>query len=215
MHQDIAYIKQHQDTLFAALHPIAFMNVEENVPPIMRKGDVEESGWVGWNPVPSTIGETEIAELEHNIGAAFPPLYRAWLMTSHYVSLSLTNERAYGTYGGDCRFVDMPAYSTEDKLEPLKDLIEAWKPLVSAGYLPFAECEDGQGPVCFDMQRRQPDGDCPVVWFLHDHLHEIGEEESSVRASVQPFEKELFSSFREMVRELCTVREAGEESGEV
>lgn len=53
------------------------------------------------------------------------------------------------------------------------------------------------------MTRIDDNGDYPVVWFLHDHLHELGEEQSRIRERVQPWERELFSSFREMIETLC------------
>ena len=51
-----------------------------NVPLEMRDQSISvESDWVGWKPIPSTVTDADVAELEEMAGGTFPPAYRAFL----------------------------------------------------------------------------------------------------------------------------------------
>ncbi|XOK60357.1 SMI1/KNR4 family protein [Paenibacillus elgii] len=204
MIEKVYWIKEHLGPYFSRAVDMAFMHVQEKVPQEMRDGEVDEEGWVKWKLLDSTIGEDEIRAVESEYAVEFPPLFKAFLMSYHYVSLQFDNVEVDGEYIGDCQFIEMPSLSSEDKLQSLEFLINAWEPLLSAGYVPFAECEDSQGPVCFDTMRRQEDGDCPVVWFLHDYLHELSEEASRNRDHLAPYVRPIFGSFKEMMTVLCS-----------
>ncbi|WII36497.1 hypothetical protein [Paenibacillus thiaminolyticus] len=99
-------------------------------------------------------------------------MMRALFHTYHYVDLHFNNIEDETGHRGDCQFIELPPMSSQDRLTRYRDIIQAWEPLLAAGYLPFSEAEDSQGPVCFDMTRIDDSGDYPVVWFLHDHLHD-------------------------------------------
>ena len=75
---------------------------------------------------------------------------------------------------------------------------EDWGPLIAAGYLPFAIGEDGQGPVCFNLERRSADGDCPVVWMTRDSLFALEPKQAGKREYVEPNSIGLFDSFEDM-----------------
>ncbi|WCR26930.1 SMI1/KNR4 family protein [Paenibacillus thiaminolyticus] len=203
MKEDIDFITRQLDLHLAHVHPVLFHSVAEGVPAEMRDGAIDEDGWVCWKCIPSTITEEEIKELENEFSISFPPMMRALFRTYHYVDLHFNNIEDETGHRGDCQFIELPPMSSRDRLTRYRDIIQAWEPLLAAGYLPFTEAEDSQGPVCFDMTRIDDSGDYPVVWFLHDHLHELGEEQSRIREQVQPWERELFSSFREMIETLC------------
>ncbi|WP_019420123.1 SMI1/KNR4 family protein [Paenibacillus sp. OSY-SE] len=211
MKEERALIKDYLDSFLTNVDPLAFMSVEENVPDDMRAGEVDEEGWVNWKLIPSTITDEEIRELEAEFSISFPPLLKALLQTYHYIDLHFNNVKEEDGYKGDCRFIEMPAMSSEDRLSNYRFLLQSWEPLLAAGYVPFTECEDSQGPVCFDTLRMDEDGDCPVIWILHDYLHELGEDGSRVRANVLPYVNDIFASFREMIMTLCSLRNTEEQ----
>src|SRR6185369_9323410 len=48
--------------------------------------------------------------------------------------------------------------------------------LLPGGYIPFARPVDGRtyDPICFDNNRMQPDGDCPIVRLDHEDILVLG-----------------------------------------
>ncbi|WP_336742135.1 SMI1/KNR4 family protein [Paenibacillus sp. y28] len=204
MEQQITLMKEKLDCLRARFADLQLMDVEENVPEDMRVGSVNEDGWVEWRFIDSTITEEEIQALERRFEVELPPLFRAFLRTYHFTELGFQNVELDGEYLGDCRFISMPSMSSGNRLEDLEYQIQCWEPLLAAGYIPFAECEDQQGPVCFDTLGRNSSGDCPVVWFLHDDLHDLGEEKCKTRENLLPYVNQLFDSFENMVTVLCS-----------
>ncbi|WP_172253275.1 SMI1/KNR4 family protein [Saccharibacillus deserti] len=210
MHAEIEDIRQRIEARFRdGKFGMLFYDVEDNIPADMLDSerevpealrDEEEEGWRFWQPVPSTIADREIDELEARIGAAFPPSFRAVLLADHLVSWTSAGlADGEGGYVGGCMSFSLPTLATDLRLSGLEaNAAENWGRLIEAGYLPFAIGEDGQGPVCFDLERRGADGDCPVVWMLHDYLADLGPEGSAVRAKVEPHMRQLADSFREM-----------------
>ncbi|NGZ77276.1 SMI1/KNR4 family protein [Saccharibacillus alkalitolerans] len=186
-----------------------FYDVAGNIPADMLDGerevpeelaDEDDGEWKFWKPVPSTITDREIGESESRLGAEFPPSFRAALQAYHLVSWTSAGvEDGRGGYVGGCMSFTLPALTTELRLSELeRNAAEDWGHLIAAGYLPFAIGEDGQGPICFDLERRREDGDCPVVWMLHDYLVDLGPEGAGVRANVEPHMRQLADSFGEM-----------------
>lgn len=202
--EDITFIKKNLDRYFSKDNTYSFMHVEERVPKDMRDGEVDEDGWVKWKLIESKVSTEEITKIEDEFSIKLPTLFKAYLKTYHYIEINLKNIKVNGEYKGDCRYIEMPSLSTEDGLQDLYFNINSWKPLIHAGYIPFADCEDGQGPICFDTQRKNQNNDCPIVWFLHDHLHRLGEEKSKNRSNLLPYVNELFDSFRDLIVTLCS-----------
>jgi len=62
------------------------------------------------------------------------------------------------------RMTSLPHIPSDNPLGPMKELLEAWRPLITAGYIPIAEMEDGWGPICY----KQSDGS--ITWFDHELL---------------------------------------------
>ena len=137
------------------------------VPPEMFDGDVNDEGWVAWRILPSTLPESDITQLESEYAVEFPPLFRAYLLACFQlfdqVHSTLPDQQIFNT--------DVPS---NDPLGPIKRLVGAWRPLLTAQFVPFAEWGDGWGPMCFDTTRRLDDGDCPVVWMDHELLIPLG-----------------------------------------
>lgn len=178
--------------------PADMRDTEREVPEELR--DEDDGEWAFWKPVASTISEDEIDTLEARLGAAFPPGFRALLQAYHLVSwTSAGMSDGRGGYVGGCMSFTLPALTTELRLSELeRNAAEDWGRLIAAGYLPFAIGEDGQGPLCFDTERRSADGDCPVVWMLHDDLFDLGGDGVSMRENVEPHVRQIADSFEDM-----------------
>lgn len=186
-----------------------FYDVENNIPGDMLDSerevpeelqDEDDGEWKFWKPILSTITDEEIAAVETRQGAVFPPGFRALLQAYHLVSwTSAGMGDGQGGYAGGCMSFTLPALTTESRLSELeRNAAEDWGPLIAAGYLPFAIGEDGQGPICFDVEQRGDDGDCPVIWILHDDLFNLGEDGVAMREKVAPHVRQIADSFEDM-----------------
>jgi hypothetical protein len=202
-----ADIRTSMKELFARMDEPYFMDVEGNVPMEMRDGKFNEDGWVSWKPVPSQITEKDIRELEETYGIELPLTFRSFLMAYHYVFLQFDLEADGGAYPGDCAFIVLPGLPVGQGLKQFDELIRHWSPLLSAGYIPFAFAEDDQGPICLNARGRREDGDYPVVWFLHEDIHHLGEEQLRIRNNLLPHVRGLFTSSAELLDTL--LRQAG------
>lgn len=178
-------------------------HVEEMVPMDMRNGEVDEEGWTDWKIVNSTITMEEIEVIEQQYEIKYPELYKQFLRAYHYVELQFKNIKEGSSYKGDCAFIEMPRLLTGEGLSEVINLMENWHPMLLAGYLPFAVGEDGQGPICFDLLNPNEQGDYPVIWVLHDYLHQLDDTQQNgeaIRAFLHPYIREIFPSFEEMAR---------------
>lgn len=192
-------------------------NVQENVPLDMQVGSVNEDGWVEWKLLDSHLGNEDILEYENMVRSSLPGLFKSFLRTYYFCdSFTLQNpefikfkkqfkdrkefyEHAseYNGFFAEITFLKLPSEKT---LKEYKELIINWYPLLKAGYIPFAEWQDGQGPVCFDIQQRSENDDFKIVWFDHEELFNLGDEGCEIRETVQKLSKELFKSFLELLQ---------------
>jgi hypothetical protein len=170
----------------AAEHP-----EDAGVPPEMQVGEVNADGWVEWRMLPSTLSDADVTAVEKEIGATFPPLFRAYLLARFQLFDQVRSRR----YDQQILMTDTPAGKP---LQPLRDLLSSWQPLIDAGFIPFAQWGDGWGPMCFDVFQRDADRDCPVVWMDHELLIPIGAEMCR-RDSVLPLVQPLYGSCREFL----------------
>jgi hypothetical protein len=165
---------------------------DAGVPPEMQAGEVNEDGWVKWRLLPSTLAESDVTGVEREFGVEFPPVFRAYLLAHFH----LFNQVRSRKYDQQVLMTDTPA---NRPLVPLRDLLTAWQPLISAGYVPFAQWGDGWGPMCFDSGQRGADRECPVVWMDHELLIPLGPDGCWQRESVLPLVKPLYGSCREFL----------------
>jgi len=178
--------------------PADMLDTGRQVPEELQ--DEDDGEWKFWKPVPSTISGEAIDALETRLRAVFPPGFRALLQAYHLVSwTSAGMSDGRGGYVGGCMSFTLPALDTETGLAELeRNAAEDWGPLIAAGYLPFAIGEDGQGPICFDLKQKGEDGECPVIWILHDDLFNLGEDGVSMRENVKPHVRQIADSFEDM-----------------
>ncbi|MBP1903686.1 hypothetical protein J2Z32_000298 [Paenibacillus turicensis] len=196
-------IKESLTAYFNSVPDFLMRHVEEMVPMDMRNGEVDEEGWTDWKIVNSTITMEEIEVIEQQYEIKYPELYKQFLRAYHYVELQFKNIKEGSSYKGDCAFIEMPRLLTGEGLSEVINLMENWHPMLLAGYLPFAVGEDGQGPICFDLLNPNEQGDYPVIWVLHDYLHQLDDTQQNgeaIRAFLHPYIREIFPSFEEMAR---------------
>lgn len=165
---------------------------DTGVPPEMQVGEVNADGWVEWQVLPSTLNEADLGALETEFGERFPPLFRAYLLARFHLFDQVQSRR----YNQQILMTDTPA---GNPLGPLRALLLACRPLIDAGFVPFAQWGDGWGPVCFDSVQRGLDGECPVVWMDHEELIPLGLENCRQRESVSPLVRPLYGSCREFL----------------
>ena len=113
--------------------------------------------WIAWKPIPSTVSDKELDDLESEIGLKYPPLYRQLLKHQHFVDLS--------------EFVlSFEQHLPGDWRKRLNGIYNSWARdrIIDIGLLPFgSEVHMDAGLVCFDTRRREANGDCPIVLWDH------------------------------------------------
>ncbi|MDB5292524.1 MAG: hypothetical protein JWL69_3765 [Phycisphaerales bacterium] len=167
---------------------------DRGVPPEMWAGPVDADGWVDWKVLPSTLTSSDVAKLESEFGVAFPPLFQAYLMARFHCFDQVDSAR-------HDELIMLPSLSARDPFRALRDLLKAWRVLIGAELIPFAEWGDGYGPMCFDIRRRRPDGDCPILWLDHEALAPLGQK-AATRANLVRLEQPLYDSFAELLQDV-------------
>ena len=199
--EDIDYVGGLLDSFAEGYHRVdvaAEDASDAGVPPEMQVGPVDDDGWVQWRVLPSTLSEEDVARVEEEFGARFPPLFRAYLLARFH----LFNQVHSARYRQLVFMTDVPSGR---RLDGLRDLIRSWRPLIDAGFLPFAQWGDGWGPMCFDLQRRDERGECPIVWIDHERLIPPGPELSR-REAVSPSVEQLYGSCGEFLSDVFGTR---------
>lgn len=157
------------------------------VPRDMEAGPVDADGWVAWKWLPSRVSEADVAEITELAPTACAPL-RAYLRAHcHLFQQSRWNDQ-------QVLLVPIPS---DDPLGPFLDQLDAWAPLVDAGYVPFATWGDGWGPICVDVAR-ESEGDAPVIWLDHEIL--AGLPDSPSRAQLEPHAQPVSASLVQFLR---------------
>lgn len=169
------------------------MGVSEGVPEEMRDGPVDEDGWVSWKALPSNVTDEQLSEIEEEYGFKFPPYFSGYLKAC----FQLLDQVHSNKYEGN--LIMMSCCPSDNPLGPLRSLMKAFSPLLSSGYVSFAEWNDGWGPMCLDLNNPTQDGDdFHIVWFDRDEIIPLGEEACSQREQIERFAKPLYGSFKEL-----------------
>lgn len=163
------------------------------VPKEMEDGTPDHEGYVKWKPIPSNINETEIQALEREYGISFPQLYRSYLMSYYHLGIRVKMEKIN---------ISLPEIPSDNPFKEIRFELEAWKPLVNVGYLPFGDYGDGWGPICFDFLSLDQNGDAPIIWFDHEELFNMDFEEGKPRTELDIIKKDLYSSFQEFLKKM-------------
>lgn len=137
-----------------------------------------------WKAIPSTVSTSELDTLEDEIGLAYPPLYRDFLMYKHF----------YGFTEAGIHFYHHLPEIWKQSLNKL--YYQSWDPdrIIGIGLIPFGhESLADAGHVCFDTRGRKPNGDCSVVYWDHEWIKTEGEIRSMFSSSQKMFECLMFS----------------------
>jgi len=164
---------------------------DRGVPLEMQVGAIDDEGWVEWKVLPSTLTEADVVQLESRFRIQLPPLFQAYLLARSHLFDQVISARG--------QIIEMVCTPIKNPLKDITGLIESWKELIDAGYIPFATWGDGWGPMLFDTEYRSPDGDCPIVWMDHELLVPLGSNQWRDRKQVLHLAKSLHRSFRELL----------------
>jgi hypothetical protein len=131
---------------------------DPKMPEVMRDFSRPVSNdWLPWKPIPSTVLDSDLDEMEKEIGLRFPPLYRNFLQYLHFYDLA------------SC--VQWEPHVVNQWKKQLRQVYKGWYPerILGKGLIPFgSEPFMDAGPACFDTGQRLPDGDCPIVFWDHE-----------------------------------------------
>jgi hypothetical protein len=155
-------------------------------PPLeVRVGRVGPDDWVEWRMIPSPVAISDVRALESELGAQLPPFYQAFLCCRVVLGLD------FGDY-------ELPSILPSDALREVRATMRSpWH----QGFLPFGSARGCGDPVCFDLARRAPDGDCEVVVFNHDVIpHHRSIDPGLLRQYAAP----IAPTFRRFLTQLLT-----------
>lgn len=162
------------------------------IPPEMQVGEVDDEGYVIWQVLPSTLRQSEVTAVEKEFGVTFPPLFRAYLLARFHRFDQVKSRH----YDQQIFMTDTPSVKP---LKPLRDLLLAWRSLIDADFVPFAQWGDAWGPMCFDRATLDVNGDSPIVWMDHEALVKLNPKQFWQRESVLPLAQPLYGSCREFL----------------
>ena len=171
---------------------VASSEPDRGVPRGMQVGEVDAEGWVDWRILPSTLDETNVTVLETEFGVRLPPTFRAYLIARFHLFDQVQSRH----YDQSIIMTDTPLGRP---LEPLRGLMKSWRPLIDAGFVPFAQWGDGWGPICFDVRKKRADGECPVVWMDHEAIIAFGTAGCRNRELLLSLVRPLHASCREFL----------------
>lgn len=155
-------------------------------PAEMVAGLADADGWTPWKTVPSTVTRAQLRALERTLPAPLPAALKAYFQ-----------HRCVLMTGG----LMLPEVRSDDPLGAFLEEVENWRPLLAAGYIPFAEYGDGYGPACCDVLQPYGADDYAVVWLDHEEVLALEHREESSRAELARLAKPLFPSFRDLLRD--------------
>lgn len=121
---------------------------------IMYVGEIDEDGWVDWKFIESKISTDDIKKLEEQLGVKIPKEIKQYFLISFHHMVEQINNGDY--------LLSLVPFPAESPFSEFSDLINAWSQLPKFGYIPFAQYQDGCGPICFKVE------DKSIVWFDHE-----------------------------------------------
>lgn len=157
---------------------------DPNMPAEMRDSENPPmDDWLAWKPIPSSVTDEDIIELETHFGGNLPAEYIALLKYVHFYDLTEHGVRFERHIVGEWKKRLIDRYDTYQADFP------NGSHLVPFGDETFMDA----GPVCFDFKNRHRNGDCPVVFWDHEW--------SNTEKEIRP----LFSSAHKMFESLHLV----------
>ncbi|WP_298425701.1 SMI1/KNR4 family protein [uncultured Kordia sp.] len=109
--------------------------------------------WKNWLPIQSTVTDSELSELENEIGHRLPDSYKKFLKIKHF----------YELYIAECSFCSHPINTWRAKL--MEMIFDGYP--IETGRIPFANWSDW-GLLCFDTTAKCENNDYPIVLWDHE-----------------------------------------------
>ena len=131
-------------------------NMLPGSPPESMFGGPAEDDWNYWLPVPSTISDHDLNEIEAVHGVALSSQYRALLKHRHFLELPI----------GEVHIIPSPCDSWRREL--LQHVTEHYGFLLERRVWCFAEFSDW-GQWCFSLSELSPDGEPAVYQWDHEN----------------------------------------------
>ncbi len=154
-------------------------------PEMLNDNNDNSQEWKSWYPIPSTVTDSELADLEKELGYKLPLSYKKFLKIKHF----------YELYLSECSFCSHPVRTWRAKIMemvfdgyPSEDIIET-------GRIPFASWSDW-GLLCFDTTSECQNNDYPIVRWDHEIYDQF---------------EFMYSNFEEMLVELVHEHEEQKE----
>lgn len=128
----------------------------------LAMGDGDEFGLKQWRPVKQPTERNFLEEIYARLPARFPPLYELLILNYRWAEVDLVEFRLLANPLGQ---------NLTGLLHEIQQAEAMWSALAPAGYLQF-----GKGPelnydaICFDLRRRQQDGDYRIVQIDHEEI---------------------------------------------
>ena len=162
---DLTIMQQFVDAALESWRQSGLMRLFDPAMPVEMRDETRPvvDGETPWKPIPSTVTERDLEELEEQITLRYPALYKEFLRYQHFYELWPEKEITFFPHG---------IYAWKDRL--LDAYFNSWDPtnLIERGYIYFADYSDW-GIVCFDTNHQRPgDNDCPIVLIDHELLHD-------------------------------------------
>ncbi|MCH1918538.1 SMI1/KNR4 family protein [Shewanella sp. A3A] len=164
--------------------PAAMRGAPNTNAPVWAQDD-----WSEWHTVASPLTTAELEAFEQQFAVALPQQFRQYLMACCHIF----SEMPAASFADSIYIANTPSNAP---LMPLTHIINSAERLLDAGYLPIGDWGLGYGPVCFDVgQRGAQLTDAPIVWFDHEQLAQLDDEQLQQRQSLAPLAQPLYSSF--------------------
>jgi hypothetical protein len=142
----------------------------------------DERGWTEWRPARVDLPADALRELYRFVPGPMPPLYERLILSYRWTEVDVGQLRLLGSLPPELQGLQGAI---------LRDL-GLFEQLSPAGYVQFGRGPDmDYDPVCFDLGRRDSDGDCRIAKFDHEEilcnrrLTEVAEIAPSFRALVE------------------------------
>ena len=152
------------DKFVASFHKFDDM-VADGPVPSQLDGGVDDSRWARqiWTPARRRSDANAIAQVYQRIPARLPPMYEQLILSYRWLEVEL---------GGIVRLLaNPPGPAFQGLINHMTADPELCAVLFPLGLIPFGKASGGNyDPICFDTQRRNSSGDCPIVRVEHESL---------------------------------------------
>lgn len=141
------------------------MTCTDNFPKEMIDESIEceDEGYFGWKPIPSTISDDEIVQLESDLNCQLPKSYKSFLQYLYFEELYFEDPA-----------IRFPKNLPNKSLQSLKEKnLEYHDPemIIDKGYFYFADFDD-YGLLVFDTNKPAIDNEFEILYIDHEEFED-------------------------------------------